>query len=69
MNPYMIELVIKEKREEMLKEAERRRMISLYDAAQRSNQKKLAVILGDFLIRLGEKLKKRYSSQLELPAS
>lgn len=69
MNPYIIETILREKRADMLKEAERQRLVAQYEAGQQDQKGKLAIALGDILIRLGEKLKSRYSSKVELPVS
>lgn len=74
MNPYVIEVILREKRDDMLREAERQRLIAqyeIYEAARQPPKKRLAVAVvavGDMLIRLGERLKERYASKLELPA-
>lgn len=71
MNPYVIEVILREKRDDMLREAERQRRIAeyeAYEAARNPSKRRLAVAVGDMLIRLGERLKERNSSKLELPA-
>lgn len=65
MNPYIFEVILKEKRADMLKEAERQRLIAQYEAAQQPTESRFAVALGDILIRVGEKLKRRYAGKLE----
>jgi len=69
MNPYIIELMLKEKREEMLREAERQRCLALYEADRPRIASRIAVAAGDILIRLGERLKNRYSLKVELPTA
>jgi hypothetical protein len=68
MNPYIIVVILREKRDDMLREAERQRLVAQYEAAQQPPKGRIALAVGDLLIRLGEKLKERYSSKLELPA-
>jgi hypothetical protein len=65
MNPYVLEVILKEKRAEMLREAERQRMINEYEAANPPVRGRLAIAFGDLLIRTGKRLKKRYQSELE----
>jgi hypothetical protein len=64
MNPYLLEVMLKEKRQDMLREAERQRMINEYEAANPPVQGRLVIALGDLLIRLGERLKQRYQGKL-----
>jgi len=62
MNQFMYDVMLKEKRRELLEEAERQRLVALHHAANTDNAGRLAELqraLGDFLIRLGEKLKTR----------
>jgi hypothetical protein len=67
MNPYVIEVILREKRDDMLREAERQRLVAQYEAAQQPPKSRIALTVGDLLIRLGEKLKERYSAKLDLP--
>lgn len=60
MNPYILETILKEKREDMLREAERQRLIAQYEAGQPQIRSRIATAIGNILIRLGEGLKKRY---------
>jgi len=69
MNPYITELMIKEKREDMLREAERQRLIALYEAGQPQIKSRIAIAAGDILIHLGERLKNRYGLKVELSTS
>lgn len=69
MNPQIIELMLKEKREDMLREAERQRLIALYEKGQPQINSKIAIVVGDILIRLGERLKNRYGLKVELPTT
>lgn len=65
MNPYVIEVMLKEKRDAMLEEAERQRLIAQYEAGHPQKESKLAIVLADMLIRLGHKLKERYEPKPE----
>ncbi len=66
MNPLFIEMIIKEQREDMLQEAERLRLVALYEANNPTKKAKILIALGDFLIQAGEKIKQRYSPKAEL---
>jgi hypothetical protein len=60
MNPYLIEIIIKEKHQDMLKEAKRLQLLAAYEAARPSSKSKLLAELGAKLILIGEKLIQRY---------
>lgn len=64
MNPLFLELQLKEKHREMLKEAELQRLLAAYNALNPGWRERMQVTLGDFLIRLGKKIKHRYTHQL-----
>ena len=69
MNPLIYDVVLKEKRRELLGEAERQRLVALYHAANTDNlgrRAELQRVLGNFLIRLGEKLKARAGRPIDL---
>lgn len=66
MNPLVIEMMLREKREDMLREAERQRMLAEIEMGQQRLTGKLTVLLGDVLIRLGERMKRRYEQELAL---
>ena len=68
MNPYIIETMLNEKREEMLQEAKRLRLIAAYNNHTQTKRAKVLSALGAKLIRAGEKLQQRYGERLELPA-
>jgi hypothetical protein len=64
MNPFLLEILVQEKRREMIEEAKRRRLLAVYNTNNLSGWKRLQLTLGNFFIRFGERLKYRYSSQL-----
>ena len=66
MNPLVIEMMLREKREDMLREAERQRMLAEYERGQQRLMKKMVILIGDVLIRLGERMKRRYEQELAL---
>lgn len=66
MNPYLLDVMVREKHREMLEEAEQLRLIAAYEAMHPSLWVRSHVVLGNFFIRFGERLKQRYSSQLFL---
>ena len=61
MNLYLQEFELKERRREMLAEANRRHLVKLYNARYQRKTDKLFLALADLLIRLGEKLRRRHS--------
>ncbi|MCP4337602.1 MAG: hypothetical protein GY799_01645 [Desulfobulbaceae bacterium] len=63
MNPFLLDAMVKEKHREMLEEAQQQRLLAAYDAMHPSLWVRFHVILGNFFIRFGERLKQRYSSQ------
>jgi hypothetical protein len=63
MNPFLLEMLVQEKRREMLEEAKRQRLLAVYNTSNLSGLKRLQLTLGNFFIRFGERLKYRYSSQ------
>lgn len=68
MDPYMIDLVLKEKREAMLQDAARLRQLAEYESSRRKTESRLGLAVGEILIRLGERLKNRYEPKVEAPA-
>jgi hypothetical protein len=66
MNPLLLETMLREKRREFLEEAARQRLVAIYNADNPGWWAKSQLVLGDFLIRLGEKMKARYSRPLVL---
>ncbi len=61
MNPYLIEILLKERRREMLEEASRQRLIKFYNDRHEKRVGKLLLALANLLINIGEKLKHRYA--------
>ncbi len=66
MNPLLLEVMLKEKRRDLLQEADRQRLVAIYNANNPGLRARVELALGDFLIRLGEKIKRRYARPLEL---
>lgn len=66
MNPYYIEKTLKERRREMLAEAEWRRLVAIYNAHNPSRSDRLLLALGNMLIRIGEGIKRRHGQPGEL---
>ena len=66
MNPLILEEMIKEKRREFLQEADRQRLLAIYNANNPGIRARFELALGDFLIRLGKKIKRRYVKPLDL---
>lgn len=67
MNPYLMEVMLKERKREMLIEAERMQLLAIYEANQKNRKFRLLNGLGELLIAAGEKLTRRYSHENELP--
>jgi hypothetical protein len=53
--------MLKEKRRDMLEEAKRQRLVAIYNNDNPGRRARFQLALGDFLIRLGKKLKRRYT--------
>jgi hypothetical protein len=66
MNPQIFEVIIKEKRQDMLQEAERQQLLAIYNANNPGWRARMQLGFGNFLIRLGEKVKRRYTQPLDL---
>lgn len=66
MNPLIIETMLQEKRKEMLEEAGRRRLISLYNAANPRFRDRFLSKLGELLILFGTRIKKGADGRLQL---
>jgi len=60
MNPYLLEMEVKERRRAMLEEAKRRRLVALYNADNRGRTDRLILALAEWLIRSGERLRRRH---------
>jgi|GEM_PF-1234978 len=66
MNPLIVEIMIKEKHQEMLKEAERQQLVAIYNTNNPGWGTRFQIAFGDFLILLGEKIKRRYTHRVDL---
>lgn len=66
MNPVIMEMMIKEKRNDMLREAERLQLVSIYETQNPPRKARILITLGNLLIRTGEKLKQRYGHTQEI---
>jgi hypothetical protein len=66
MNHQIIEMMLREKREDLLREAERQRMLAEYEKGHNSATNRLGIAAGNLLIRLGEKLKGRYVTKIDV---
>lgn len=61
MNPYLLEVELRQRRQEMVEEARRLRLVALYNAQNsHRNSNRLILAIADMLITLGETLKKRH---------
>jgi hypothetical protein len=60
MNPYLLEFELKERRRQLLDEANRQRLVNLCNARYPKKADKLFLALADLLISLGENLKRRH---------
>jgi len=61
--------MVNEKRQDLLEEATRQRLIAQYEAGRPRAGNRLALALADLLIHLGEGLKRRFAGQLNLPVN
>lgn len=69
MNPYLMEVMLKERKREMLIEAERLQLLAAYKAGRKTGHSRLLTALGEILIVAGEKLTRRYSCKQEMPTT
>jgi hypothetical protein len=61
MNPYLLELELQQRQQEMIEEARRLRLVALYNAHHSpKNSNRLMLAIADWLITLGETLKRRH---------
>jgi hypothetical protein len=66
MNPYLLEMELRQRRREMIEEARRLRLVALYNAQNNQrNSNRLMLAIADVLINLGETLKRRHG---QIPA-
>jgi hypothetical protein len=54
MNPLLLEVMLKEKRRDMLEEAKRQRLVAIYNKDNPGRRARFQLALGDFLIQLGK---------------
>lgn len=59
MNPYYIEIMLEERKREMVAEARRIQMLAAYEADRPTPMERLLKALGKTLINMGEKLVQR----------
>ncbi len=65
MNHFYLEIMLQERRKEMLKEGRRLRLVSLYNKANRLQlSARLQLTLGAWFIRIGTKMYGRASSHM-----
>lgn len=69
MNYFTVEMMLKEKRKDMLQEAKRLRMVSDYERSMRNRKGAFGLHVAELLIRLGESMRKRYDRKVELPSN
>ena len=61
MNPYLLEMELQQRRQEMIEEARQRQQVALYNSQNRpKNTDHLLLAIADLLISLGEGLKRHY---------
>ena len=68
MNPYLMEVMLKERKREMLSEAKRLQMLAAYEASRENRKSRMLNALGELLIAAGERLTRRYSHEHKLSA-
>lgn len=69
MNPLILEVIIKDKHEDMLREAHRQRLINQFNLSRgttTSLRKWIFMALGDLLINAGKRLQHHYGTTMEL---
>ena len=64
MNPYLLEMELKERQREMLDEAKRQQLLRLYrNQPSKGHGGRLLLAIADLLIELGETLKRRHRQE------
>lgn len=64
MNPYLLEVELKERQREMLEEAKRQQLLRYYQAQpSKKPGDQLLLAIADLLIAVGETLKRRHTQQ------
>ncbi|THB72471.1 MAG: hypothetical protein D6B25_16760 [Desulfobulbaceae bacterium] len=66
-NPHLIDALLEEQRQDILQEAERLRLVRAYEAANPTPKSRLLIFLGNLLIQAGERLKRKYERDVQLP--
>jgi hypothetical protein len=66
MNPYVMEVMLQERKKEVLAEAQRQQLLAAYEADRKSIKSRLLNSLGNLLIAAGEKLTHRHGHGQEL---
>lgn len=66
MNPLLLDVMLKEKRRDLLNEADRQRLVSIYNAANPGRRAQFRLALGNALIQLGKKIQGCNKRQLAL---
>lgn len=69
MNYFTVEVMLKERREDMLRESRRLRMIRDYEKSMQGRKGAIGLHVAELLIWLGESLRKRYVRKMELPSN
>lgn len=69
MNYFTVEMMLKERREEMLRETKRLRMVRDYERSIQNRKGAIGLRIAELLICLGESIRKRYARKMELPSN
>lgn len=67
MNPYITEVMLRERHKEMVQEAERLRLVAAYENHTQTKKAQILAALGEKLVWAGKKLQQRYGSRDEMP--
>lgn len=68
MNPYIMEMIAKERQREIEEEAQRLHLLAMHRAGRPSAKERILLGLGELLITAGAKLTDRYGRHLRLSA-
>ncbi|WP_163338404.1 hypothetical protein [Desulfopila sp. IMCC35008] len=69
MNYFTVEMMLKERREDMLRETKRLRMIREYEKSMQGRKRAFGLYVAELLIWLGEGIRERYARKMELPSN